>query len=108
MAGASALVVLFIRASGKNAVTGRIGRIVRSASWFWLMIFSLALLADVVGYTSLANLLGDAALGSTYLAVILYAFTRIITGLVVIALHSRPLAMLKMGARAPMALRADD
>jgi small-conductance mechanosensitive channel len=96
MAGASALVVLFIRASRTNAVTGRIGRIIRFASWFWLVIFSLALLADVIGYTSLANLLGDAALGSSYLAVILYAFTRIVTGLIVIALHSRPLVLLKM------------
>jgi small-conductance mechanosensitive channel len=72
--------------------------------WLWLAVFVLAFLFDLVGYVSLANLLGDAALGSLYLAVILYACTVILSGFLVIALHSRPLASLAMVRQHPQLL----
>jgi potassium efflux system protein len=50
----------------------------------------------VLGYVSLANLLGDAALGSAYTAVVLYAGARIISGFLTVALHSRFLARLQL------------
>ena len=59
-----------------------------------LIVFSAAFLAGVLGYVSLANLIGDGALGSAYLAVILYAMTRIAEGLLTIALRMRPLVSL--------------
>jgi potassium efflux system protein len=59
-----------------------------------LIVFSIAFLAGVLGYVSLANLIGNAALGSAYLAVILYATTRIAEGLLTIALRMQPLVLL--------------
>jgi potassium-dependent mechanosensitive channel len=62
-------------------------------------IFAAALAANIFGYVSLSNLLGDAALGSAYLGVILYATANIIDGLVIIVLRIRPLVYLKMVER---------
>lgn len=61
-----------------------------------LAVFTTAFLANAFGYVSLAELLGDATLGSAYLAVILYASTRIADGLIMLALSAYPLAMLRM------------
>jgi potassium-dependent mechanosensitive channel len=69
---------------------------VRWVAYLLLVVFSLALIADVVGYVSVANLLGDAALGSAYVAVVIYACARIITGFLTIALHSRFLTRLRL------------
>jgi potassium-dependent mechanosensitive channel len=51
-----------------------------------------AFLANAIGYITLANLLGNALLESSYLALILYAFVVILDDLVDLALSSRPLA----------------
>lgn len=61
-----------------------------------LPIFALAFLANVFGYVSLAQLLGNAVLRSSYVALILYAIVRIADGLVIFALRFRPLCNLKM------------
>ncbi len=63
------------------------------------VIFAVAVIANVLGYVSLANLLGDAVLGSAYLAVILYAVVRIVDGLLTFALRVRPLILLGMVRR---------
>jgi len=61
-----------------------------------LVIFALALIANLLGYVGLANLIGDATLNSAYLAVILYAITRIAAGVLRIALRSWPLKLLSI------------
>lgn len=61
-----------------------------------LPIFAIAFLADAFGYVSLAQLLGNAVLRSSYVALILYAIVRIADGLVIFALRFRPLCLLKM------------
>lgn len=60
------------------------------------VVFVGALVADALGFVVLATLLGNAMLGSAYLAVILYAASRIVDGLLMAALRVRPLVLLKM------------
>ena len=49
-----------------------------------------AALASAAGYTSLATLIGNAVLRSSYLALVLYAVIQVLDGLVTIGLHVRP------------------
>jgi small-conductance mechanosensitive channel len=72
---------------------------IRTATRIALVVFAIAVVANVLGYVSLANLLGNAVLGSAYLAVILYAGVRIVDGLVTFGLRVRPLALLGMVRR---------
>ena len=53
-----------------------------------------AFAANLFGYVSVANLVGDAVLGSAYLAVILYAALRITDGLLMFAFRIPPLGKL--------------
>ena len=64
-----------------------------------LSISFTAFLANAIGYITLANLLGNALLESSDLALILYAFVVILDDLVQLALSSRPLAALGMVRR---------
>jgi small-conductance mechanosensitive channel len=96
MLGGAILLIAFIRSTRQEQTTTRVWAIVRFIGWLWTAVFVLAFFGDVIGYESLANLLGDAALGSAYLAVILYACARVVSSLFVIAMRSRPLVLLKM------------
>jgi small-conductance mechanosensitive channel len=58
-----------------------------------------ALLATVVGYTSLGELVGVAALFGAYAGVILYGAVRIVDGIVAFLLRVRPLRLLGMVQR---------
>lgn len=61
-----------------------------------IAVFGAALIASVIGYLGLATLLGNAVLGSAYLAVILIGAIRIVDGLIMFALRLPPLASLGM------------
>lgn len=61
-----------------------------------LPVFAVAFLADVLGYVSLARLVGNAILRSAYAALVFYAVVQIVDGLIVFALRFRPLNLLKM------------
>jgi small-conductance mechanosensitive channel len=61
------------------------------AGYSGLVISLGAAIASVVGYTSLATLLGNALVRSSYLALILYAVLELLDGLVKIVLYLRPL-----------------
>jgi small-conductance mechanosensitive channel len=64
-----------------------------------LSVSVTALLANAIGYITLANLLGNALLESSYLALTLYALVVILDDLAQLALSSRPLAALGMVRR---------
>jgi len=96
MLGGAVLLVLFIRSTRREGTDGRIWTIMRLVGWVWTAAFILAFLGALIGYVSLATLVGDAALGSAYLAVVLYAAAQVLASFLVVALHSRPLAMLEM------------
>jgi potassium efflux system protein len=64
--------------------------------WGQLVLLAIAVLAGSVGYMRLARLLGTEVLASSYIALVLYAGTRVGEGLVVYGLRARPLRMLLM------------
>src|SRR4030095_4562354 len=64
------------------------------AGYVALSISMMAFLANVLGYVTLANLLGNSLLGSGYTALILYALVVVLDQLGLILLHLRPLASL--------------
>jgi potassium-dependent mechanosensitive channel len=66
------------------------------AGYVALSISVAAFLANLIGYVTLSNLLGNALLESSYLALILYAFVVILDDLVELALSARPLTALGM------------
>ncbi len=96
MLGGFLLLLSFKHAERNSPAASPVIKLVRLVGWLWMAVFFLAFLGDLVGYVSLAGLMGDAALGSLYLAVILYACALIVSGLFVLALHSRPLCLLTM------------
>ena len=67
---------------------------IHKAARFAAVIFAIAIVANVLGYVSLAQLLGETVLGSFYLAVILYAVMRMVDGAIAFGLRVRPLASL--------------
>jgi small-conductance mechanosensitive channel len=75
---------------------GRLWKVITTGARIGLVVFAVAIFANVLGYVSLANLLGNGVLRSAYIAVILYALTRIIDGLIMFALRVRPLCLLGM------------
>jgi len=64
-----------------------------------LAIFSVAFVANMIGCVNLGNLLGNAALKSTYLAVVLYATSRVADGMILGGLSTAPLSDLGMVKR---------
>jgi hypothetical protein len=99
MLGAAVLLVSFIVSIRKQAGDNRVWKLILVVSWIEFATFAVAFFTNAVGYVSLASLLGDAALKSAYLAVILYAAIALVIGLMVIALRTRPLALLGMVRR---------
>jgi potassium-dependent mechanosensitive channel len=61
-----------------------------------LVVFPVAILADILGYMNLANLLAIVYVRSVFLAAIFYVVIRVIGGFVVIALQVRPLGALRV------------
>jgi len=98
MAAGAALLFWFIRSGRLRAAVNYSdaveGAIVVTCRIFGIL-FLTATIAAALGYVALATLLGDAVLGSAYLAVILYAATRIIEGLVMVLLRVRPVSLLQ-------------
>ncbi len=64
---------------------------VRKAIPFVIGIFAIALLANVTGFVSLSNLIGNGILRSAYSALLLYTLVQIIRSSVAFALRVRPL-----------------
>ncbi len=58
-----------------------------------LAVFSVTFLATLFGYINFANLLAGGALRSAYVGAALYAALRIVEGLVIISLGTRPLSL---------------
>jgi small-conductance mechanosensitive channel len=71
------------------AVSGRVALVVALG----------AIVADAIGYATLARFVGKAMLQSAYVALVAYAAVRVVDGLVVLALRVRPLGLLGMAQR---------
>jgi potassium-dependent mechanosensitive channel len=69
-------------------------RAIRLAIQIGLIVFPVTLLANVFGYLNFANLLGGGALRSAYVGAAVYAALRIVEGLIIISLGTRPLGLM--------------
>jgi small-conductance mechanosensitive channel len=69
------------------------------AAYVALAISSTAFIANILGYVTLANLLGNSLLESSYLALILYALVVVLDEFGLMALSLRPLAALSTVSR---------
>ena len=98
MAGGTLFLLWLIRSKHLPTIAAntakRFAGTIRGAVQFGLILFPATLLANVFGYVNLANLLGNGALRSAYVAAALYAILRIVEGLITIALEARPLALM--------------
>ena len=61
-----------------------------------LVVFSVSLLANIFGYLNFANLLWGGALRSAYVGATVYAGLRIVEGLIIISLGTRPLGLMRV------------
>jgi potassium efflux system protein len=78
-------------------------------NWLWEVVrlggriagavFLAAFIANALGYVGIADLVGNAVLGSAYAAVILFATVRIADGLIMFTLRIRPISLLGMVRR---------
>jgi small-conductance mechanosensitive channel len=71
-------------------------RAIRLIIQIGLILFPVTLLANVFGYLNFANLLGGGALRSAYVGAALYAALRIVEGLIIISLGTRPLCLMRV------------
>jgi small-conductance mechanosensitive channel len=74
----------------------RTWRILHKLAGLAVAMTGLVLAANLVGYQGLSTLVGRAMLLGAYLALLLYALTRVAQGLVLGAFHVRPLTYLSM------------
>ena len=100
MLGAIIFLVWFLRSkrlsSKIEARHFRIFTVIRKVIPFVLVIFAAALFANIFGYVSLSNVIGNGVLGSAYIALILYTAVQIVESLLVFAFRLRPLVSLQM------------
>jgi potassium efflux system protein len=77
-----------------NKSGDRILPAIRLVTKIGLVLFPAALLANILGYVNLGNVLGIVFLRSMYVAAALYTAIRIVEGLIIVGLQVRPLASL--------------
>ena len=74
-------------------------RAIRLAIQIGLVVFPLTLLANVFGYVNFANLIWGGALRSAYVGANVFVALRIVEGLVIISLGTRPLGLIRVVRR---------
>ena len=79
--------------------TKLLARAIRLAIQIGLVVFPLTLLANVFGYVNFANLLWGGALRSAYVGANVFVALRIVEGLVIISLGTRPLGLIRVVRR---------
>ncbi len=92
MAGATVVFLLLTRAQRLLDRSARafLGRWLPWLNILAVTVFSAAFVAALIGYVRLGTLLGAGALGSSYVAVFLYALLRVVDGLILISLRLPP------------------
>ncbi|MEZ5426369.1 MAG: mechanosensitive ion channel [Pyrinomonadaceae bacterium] len=74
----------------------RIFNLIKKFIPFALLVFSTAFIANALGYVGLSRIIGNGLLGSSYLALILYAAVRIIDSLLTFSVRVPPISTLGM------------
>jgi potassium efflux system protein len=83
-------------ATAKPGTPDRFSRAILLIAKIGLIVFPTAVLANILGYMNLANLLAIVFVRSVFLAAIFYVAIRVLDGFVVIALQVRPLGALRV------------
>jgi potassium-dependent mechanosensitive channel len=97
--GSIAFLVWLLQRYLRRTETIRFRAFKRVAASVALLLFLVALGANIFGYVGLAYILGNAVLRSAYVAMFLAAIARILDGVTVIALKVRPLCLLQIVKR---------
>lgn len=77
----------------------RTWEVIRFGCWMAFLLITFALVASIAGYVRLADLTAHTVLGSAYMALVLYALTRVGEGLMQGLFHVPPVSMLGMVKR---------
>jgi potassium-dependent mechanosensitive channel len=85
--------------------TDHLSKTIRVAAYAALAIAAFAFIGNILGYVTLANVLGNALLSSAYLALILYVVIELLDGLVIIALRLGPFHLFSVVRRHGVLLR---
>jgi potassium efflux system protein len=82
-------------ATAKPGTPDRFNRAILFIAKIGVIVFPIAILANILGYINLANLLATVFVRSVFLAAIFYVAMRVLDGFVAIALQVRPLGALR-------------
>jgi potassium-dependent mechanosensitive channel len=82
-------------ATAKPGTADRFSRAILLIAKIGLIVFPAAILANILGYINLANLLATVFVRGVFIAAIFYVAIRVLDGFVVIALQVRPLGALR-------------
>jgi potassium-dependent mechanosensitive channel len=82
-------------AAAESGVTKRFSQALYTIAKIGLVVFPIAILANIFGYTNLGTLLGICYIRSVFLAAMLYVVLRVLEGFIIIALQVRPLGALR-------------
>jgi hypothetical protein len=99
MLGGTLFLSWFVWTKRSPAVNGNItklfARAIRFAIQIGLLLFPVTFLAIVFGYVNFANLLGGGVIRSWYVGAAVYTALRIVEGLIIISLGTRPLGLMR-------------
>ena len=76
-----------------GGTTKLFARAIRLLALIGLIVFPVTLAANIFGYVNFANLLGGGVIRSAYVGASVYVALRIVEGLIIISLGTRPLAL---------------
>ncbi|MFN2476820.1 MAG: mechanosensitive ion channel domain-containing protein [Chthoniobacterales bacterium] len=93
--GGGIFLLWFIRSTRRSDLRSTTSRkLTRAGARIGVVLFGIVVVTNSLGYVALANYLAAGALGTAYLAILLYAAAGIVEGLSFFALQIRPLASL--------------
>jgi potassium efflux system protein len=78
-----------------GSTTKLFARTIRLPVQIGLIVFPVTLAANIFGYVNFANLLGGGVIRSAYVGAAVYAALRIVEGLIIISLGTRPLGLMR-------------
>ena len=97
MLGGSLFLLWLLRSRKLTADTeARFSQAMRAIAIIGLVFLTAALIANLLGYVDLGNLLAIIFLRSAYVAALLYTAIRIVEGLIIIAFRVKPLGLLRV------------
>jgi small-conductance mechanosensitive channel len=103
MLGVMGISLWLVRCAGQPPRTTpdnpRSRAVLKTAGYVALIISTAALATNAFGYVTLATLIGNALLQSSYLGFILYAAVEVLDGVATIGLNTRPMAALRTVSR---------